>query len=115
MLNPRSHLILRLGLGLVVLLAGLTKIFSLINWESYIAPWFSSLLPFSISIFMILSGILETLVGILLIYKRTTKYAAIISCFWLIGIVINLLTIGAYDIALRDLGLFAIALTLALN
>lgn len=114
-MNSKSHLILRFGLGLVILIAGLTKLFNLINWESYIASWFSSLLPFNLSIFIILSGIIETLIGILLIYRKTTKYASILSCFWLIGIIINLLTIGAYDIALRDLGLFAMALALALN
>lgn len=115
MLNHKSHLILRLGLGLVILIAGLTKLFNLINWESYIAPWFSSLLPFSLSTFMMLSGIAETVVGILVLSKRFTKIGAVLACFWLIGIILNLITIGAYDIVLRDLGLFAMALVLALN
>lgn len=115
MLDNRSHLILRVGLGLVALLAGLTKIFNLINWDSYLSPLFSSLIPFSISTFMILAGIAETLVGILLLSKKFTKYGAILACVWLVSIIINLLTIGAYDIVLRDLGLFAMALALALN
>ena len=95
---------LRIGVGLGPLLAGLDKYFNLLtDWTMYISPLALKMLPFSGKTFMHLVGIVEIAVG-LAILTRWTRLGAYIASVWLVGIAINLLTTGMFfDIAVRDL------------
>jgi uncharacterized membrane protein YphA (DoxX/SURF4 family) len=85
---------------------------TLVNWESYLAPWIHHLSPLSALHTMHIVGVIEIVAGIAVAIKP--RYAAYIVAAWLAGIVVNLLSYsGYYDVALRDFGLMLAALTLA--
>ena len=99
--------------GLVPLLAGLDKFFNLLtDWPKYLSPWIAHLLPVSAQTFMYAVGIIEIVVG-LLVLTRWTRLGAWIAAAWLVLIALNLATLGLFDIAVRDLAMAVGAYTLA--
>jgi uncharacterized membrane protein YphA (DoxX/SURF4 family) len=105
---------LRLGLGLGPFLAGLDKFFNLLaQWDMYLSPAVTKLLPVSGAAFMRAVGVIEMIVG-LAILTRWTRIGAYVAMAWLVLIAINLVTTGNfYDLAVRDLeiaiGAYALA------
>jgi hypothetical protein len=58
-------------------------------------------------------GVIEMIVG-LAILTRWTRLGAYVAAVWLVGIALNLITMGAFlDVAVRDLLLAVAAFTLA--
>lgn len=107
--------LLRYSYGLVVLLAGLDKVFGtnlIVNWPKYVSPLAESLLPFSVGTFLVIIGLVEVVVAILLLTKFQ-RLGAYLATGWLVLIAINLLLLGYVDIAIRDVllavGAFALA------
>lgn len=101
--------------GLVPLLAGLDKFFNLLaDWPGYLAPWAADLLPVSAQTAMYAVGVIEILVG-LMVLTRWTRIGAWIACAWLVLIALNLVTMGLFDIAVRDLAMAVGAYTLMAN
>ncbi len=99
--------------GLVPLLAGLDKFFNLLtDWPKYLSPWMAGLLPMSAQSFLHIVGIIEIVVG-LLVLTRWTRIGAWIAAAWLVLIAVNLVTMGLFDIAVRDLAMAVGAYTLA--
>ncbi len=99
--------------GLVPLLAGLDKFFNLLtDWPKYLSPAVAGLLPVSAPTFMHVVGIVEIVVG-LLVLTRWTRIGAWIAAAWLVLIAINLVTMALFDIAVRDLAMAVGAYTLA--
>ncbi len=99
--------------GLVPLLAGLDKFFNLLTfWPKYLSPTVAGLLPVSPQTFMYAVGVIEIVVG-LLVLTRWTRLGAWIAMAWLILIAVNLITLGLFDIAVRDLAMAVGAYTLA--
>jgi uncharacterized membrane protein len=99
--------------GLVPLLAGLDKFFNLLtDWQKYLSPSIAGLLPMTPQTFMHIVGVIEILVG-LLVLTRWTRLGAWIAAAWLVLIAGNLVMLGLFDIAVRDLGLAVGAYTLA--
>ncbi len=105
---------LRIGLGAAPFLAGLDKYFNLLaKWELYLNPLVLRVIPVSSATFMRAIGLVEMVVG-LAILTRWTRLGAYVAGIWLVGIALNLLTMGAYlDVAVRDLLLALAAYTLA--
>lgn len=105
---------LRLAFFLGPFLAGLDKFFHvLVNWDQYLSPIAQRVLGSQSHNFMLAIGVVEMIVGLMVI-TRWTRLGAYIACIWLALIVINLLTTGQYfDIALRDVGLSLSAFGLA--
>ena len=105
---------LRLGLGLGPFLAGLDKFFNLLaQWDMYLSPAVTKLLPVSGTTFMHVVGVIEMIVG-LAILTRWTRIGAYVAMAWLVLIAINLVTTGNFfDLAVRDLeiaiGAYALA------
>jgi uncharacterized membrane protein YphA (DoxX/SURF4 family) len=110
----QAWLALRIALGVVPVVAGLDKFFNLLtNWEQYLNPFARRLLPVSDVGFMRAAGIVEIVVG-LMILTRWTRLGAYIASAWLALITINLLATGHYfDIAARDAALAVGAFALA--
>jgi uncharacterized membrane protein YphA (DoxX/SURF4 family) len=108
----QAYQILHLGFVVAPLIAGLDKFFHLlVNWDMYLAPVIARLSPIGGHGLMLLVGVIEIVAGILVAIKP--RIGAYVVSAWLLGIVINLLTIPAYfDIALRDFGLAVGALAL---
>jgi len=110
----QAWLALRVAFGVVPVVAGLDKFFNLLtNWEQYLNPFARRLLPVSDVAFMRAAGVIEIVVG-LMILTRWTRLGAYLASAWLALIAINLLATGHYfDIAARDgalaVGAFALA------
>ncbi len=99
--------------GLVPLLAGLDKFLNLLaDWPKYLSPWVAGLLPVSAQTFMYAVGVIEIAVG-LMVLTRWTRLGAWIAAAWLVLIALNLVTMGLFDIAVRDLAMAVGAYTLA--
>ncbi|HSK76313.1 MAG TPA: DoxX family protein [Thermoanaerobaculia bacterium] len=99
--------------GLVLLLAGLDKFFNLLtDWPKYLSPWMANLLPVPAETFMYAVGVIEIAVG-LMVLTRWTRLGAWIAAAWLVLIALNLVTIGLFDITVRDLAMAVGAYTLA--
>jgi uncharacterized membrane protein YphA (DoxX/SURF4 family) len=114
--NPNLESLYRplwLTYGLVPLLAGLDKVLNLLtDWPKYLSPAIAGLLPVSAQTFMHAVGIIEIVVG-LLVLTRWTRIGAWIAAAWLVLIAVNLITMGLFDIAVRDLAMAVGAYTLA--
>ena len=92
---------LRIVFGLVPILAGLDKFANiLVDWSKYLAPFIAHMVP--AHGFMMVVGIIEIVAGVGVLFTPWTKLFAWIVGLWLIGISLNLLIAGYYDIAVRD-------------
>jgi uncharacterized membrane protein YphA (DoxX/SURF4 family) len=104
---------LRVAFGFGPLLAGLDKFANiLVNWEKYLSPTVTRILPISATSFMHIAGIVEIIVGLAVLFGATRVFGYI-AMIWLWCIAINLITTGTYyDVAVRDilLGMGAYAL-----
>jgi hypothetical protein len=94
--------------------AGLDKFFHfLVDWDKYLSPVAQRILGNFSHSFMLLAGVVEMIVGLMVI-TRWPRLGAYIASVWLLLIAINLITTGQYfDIALRDIGLCLSAFGLA--
>ena len=99
----RATQTLRITYGLLPILAGLDKFMHLLtDWNQYLAPVVTNVIPVSPGSFMNVVGVIEIIAGIL-VFARP-KLGSIIVGLWLIAIAINLLLTGQYfDVAVRDL------------
>ena len=110
----KSWWVLRIGLGLGPIIAGIDKYFNfLTNWEMYLSPLATKVIPIAPSTFMHIVGAVEIVAGIIVL-SRWTRIGAYIVMAWLIGIAINLVSTGMFfDLAVRDveiaLGAFALS------
>jgi uncharacterized membrane protein YphA (DoxX/SURF4 family) len=105
---------LRIALGATAFLAGLDKFFNLLaDWPVYLSPLVQRTIPATPQAFMYFVGIIEMLVGLLILFGSARLGGYIVSA-WLVGISLNLVTTGAYfDIAVRDLVMAVAAFGLA--
>jgi hypothetical protein len=107
--------LMRIGFTIVPILFGADKFAHvMVNWDKYLAPelqhWLS---PFdTVHQTMYFVGAVEIAAGILvLLLPRLGGY---VVALWLAGIIVNLAMIGGYwDIMMRDVALFLLALTFA--
>ena len=109
----QSYLMLLIGFTILPIVAGLDKFFHLlVDWDRYLAPQVTQLLPVADHTFMLAVGVIEIAAGLLVALRP--RIGAYVVALWLWGIIVNLLLIhGYYDIALRDFGLSLGALALA--
>lgn len=93
---------LRITYGLLPILAGLDKFMHLLaDWNKYLAPVVTDVIPVSPGTFMSVVGVIEIIAGIIVFVRP--KLGSIIVGIWLIAIAINLLLTGQYfDVAVRD-------------
>lgn len=99
----RVATILRWTYGLVPIVAGADKFLHLLtDWDKYLAPVVTDIIPLSPETFMSIVGVIEIVAGILVLVKP--KLGSFIVGCWLIAIAINLLLTGQYfDVAVRDI------------
>lgn len=95
--------ILKLTFGLVPIVAGADKFTSLLaDWDQYLAPQLTEILPFAPQTFMIIVGVIEIIAGVIVLIRP--RIGSLIVCLWLVAIAFNLLISGQYlDVAVRDL------------
>ena len=108
--------ILKWTYGLVPIVAGADKFAHMLtDWDKYLAPIVTDILPLSAGTFMAIVGIIEIVAGILVLIRP--KIGSLVVGLWLIGIAVNLLLLGQYfDVAVRDvvmaIGAFSLFLLL---
>jgi uncharacterized membrane protein YphA (DoxX/SURF4 family) len=103
--------IIRLGLAIVFLWFGISKILQPESWIAWLPTWIEQL-PISTTTHLILQGIAEAILGVLLLLGLFTRLAAAIAAILLVAVII---TIGYNDIAIRDLAILSIAIALFFN
>lgn len=108
----QAFVLLRTTFALAPVLFGLDKFTNLMTeWTVYLAPWIADLSPWSATTTMKVVGVIEIAAGILVLVAP--RIGAYVVAAWLLGIIVNLLTMGDfYDVALRDFGLMVAALAL---
>jgi hypothetical protein len=109
----QAYQILHITFVIAPLVAGVDKFFHfLVNWEIYLSPLVTQILPVSGQTFMLAVGVIEIAAALLVAFMPAV--GGMVVGAWLCGIIVNLLTIPAYlDVALRDLGLALGAFALA--
>jgi hypothetical protein len=105
--------LLRVGFTVAPILFGIDKFtYVLTNWDKYLAPWVNDLVPGTAHQAMYAVGAIEIVAGLAVL--RTPRFGGYLVAAWLLGIIVNLVSIGGFgDVALRDVGLLLAALTLA--
>ena len=105
---------MKIVFGLVPIVAGLDKFTNvLVHWDKYLAPAFAKMIPMRPTSFMYVVGIIEIVAGIGVLLTPWTRVFAWIVGLWLIGIALDLVLAGYYDIAVRDLVMAISAFCLA--
>jgi hypothetical protein len=110
----QAYVVLYIGFIVLPMIAGLDKFFHmLVDWDMYLAPQVTQVLPVTAHQFMLAVGVIEIIAGLIVAFKP--QVGAYIVMLWLWGIIVNLLLtpVAFYDIALRDFGLSIAAFALA--
>jgi len=109
----KVHTLLKFTYGLVPIVAGLDKFTNLLTqWDNYLSPGFSGMLPVSASVFMMIVGVIEIIAGLIVFIK--TEIGAYIVSAWLVIIALTLIFSFNYlDVAVRDIVMAIGAYTLA--
>lgn len=109
----QAYQLLHIGFAALPILAGLDKFVDVLgNWDKYLAPIVTRVLPLSAHTFMMVVGVIEIVAGLIVAIRP--QIGAYVVALWLWGIIVNLLLLpGYYDVALRDFGLSLGALALA--
>jgi hypothetical protein len=109
----QAYQLLHLAFVVAPVIAGADKFFHfLVNWDQYLSPLVTRMLPVSGHTFMLGVGVIEIVAGLLVAFMPAV--GGLVVGAWLCGIILNLLSIpGYYDVALRDLGLALGAFALA--
>lgn len=95
-----TWLLLKWTFGLVPIVAGLDKFFNILaDWQSYVSPAVSNVVPAATLIAIV--GVIEIAAGLLVLSKYTKVGAYVVSA-WLVLIAVNLLLLGQFDLAVRD-------------
>jgi len=111
----RSIALLKWSYGIALVVIGLDKALqiNLITfWPKYISPLAHTVIPVSDFIFTAVLGTAEVVVGILLLFFWT-RYMAYVVIVVLAIIAVDLIDLGLYDIAARDVLLALGALVLS--
>ena len=116
-MNPHLELpfrALRFGLGLGAFLAGLDKFFNILaDWEMYLSPLATNLVPVTSATFMRGVGVIEMIAGLALL-AGFTRLGGYVVAGWLLAIAGSLITTGMFfDLAVRDVEIAIAAFTLA--
>lgn len=104
-----TSLLLRLGLGIEFIIFGYGKLTDFVSWMGFVPPWMSPLLPMSVSMFLQTVGVVEVVLGMLLIFGLWVRVVAALSALHLLGV---LMVLGYNDLAVRDFVSFMAALAL---
>ena len=96
-----SPIVLRIGIGLVIMWFGLQQIANPSGWVVYL-PEFTKSLPISQINFVLLNGYFELVFGALLIAGFYLRIVALLLALHMAGIV---LSVGYNEIGVRDFGI----------
>jgi uncharacterized membrane protein YphA (DoxX/SURF4 family) len=109
----QAYWVLRVAFAVVPIVAGIDQFTDkLANWDMYLAPLATSIVPLPAHTLMMMAGAAEIVAGLIVAFAP--RIGGWIVAIWLWLIIINLLVAaGFYDTVLRDLGLSLGAVALA--
>ncbi len=107
-----AYHILRIGLAVTFIWIGVMIVSNPAAWTGYIQPWARSLLPGPIEQVMFVTGIFDVIVGLVLLAGFKTWIASFLAAG---HIAVVMITSGINEVTVRDIGLFAAALALAIE
>jgi uncharacterized membrane protein YphA (DoxX/SURF4 family) len=113
--RARPPVLARVGLGAMVLLAGVHKLLAPAAWAVYVTDWLAPLLVVSPVTFMLVNGVLEVGFGLAILADRYTALAAGVAAVSLSATVAYLALVAVLagglfaDVLVRDVGLAALA------
>ncbi len=97
-----SQIVLRVGIGLVIIWFGLQQVTNPSGWTAYL-PSFVKSLPLSEISFVYLNGYFEIIFGVLMIAGFYLRIVALLLAIHMAGIVFS---VGYNEIGVRDFGIF---------
>ena len=107
-----SYHVLHIGLGITFLWIGVLILKNPVAWVSYIQPWAAKLLPGPLTQAMIGTGILDIVIGVMLLLNIFPFIASLVGA---IHLVMVLIVSGITDITVRDIGLLYCAAALSIE
>lgn len=101
--TEKMVVVLQYTYGLVPIVAGVDKFTNfLAQWGQYVGNGIADMLPFEVSTFMAIVGVVEIIAGVLVFIKP--RVGAYVVMGWLMAIALSLLISGHYiDVAVRDI------------
>ena len=105
----------RIGIAAVFLWFGIDKFVHTINWIGWVPEWMQALIPMSMTNFMYVQGIIEAVIGLLLLIGYNVRFAGLLAVLTLAGVEIAMVGTGQTEMMLRDAGLLAASLSLFLT
>lgn len=117
---PAADDVARVGLGVVILLAGLHKLVAPGEWGVYLAPLFADRWPLSVEWTMVAFGVSELPFGLALIGGYYTTLSAVVVAVSMLGTLVDLgilwvQTGAGVAVAIRDFGIFVLAAGVAIR
>jgi uncharacterized membrane protein YphA (DoxX/SURF4 family) len=107
-LGKHSQFVLRLGLAIVFGWFGIDKFLNVSAWYGWIPEWLSFVPQ---NPFLYVLGLLEVVAALFLIGGRFVRIVSLACAALLLGVVVSF---GINEITVRDIGLIAMALALAM-
>jgi hypothetical protein len=101
------------GLGVFMIVAGLSKFVVLDLWLGYEPRFLVELVPLTARQLTMMGGLFEMVLGFALLSGRKTFYVASVTALYLAAITLQLVSFGLWDLAIRDFGLTLYALSVA--
>jgi uncharacterized membrane protein len=111
-MRKTSFHLLRVGLAITFLWIGVLIFKDPEAWGGYVAPWALGLLPLPLAQAMMGTAMLDIAIGALLLVDILTSLAALVGA---IHLIVVLAVSGITDITVRDIGLLAGVLALAID
>ncbi|MBI2454150.1 MAG: DoxX family membrane protein [Parcubacteria group bacterium] len=108
----KSILILRWGLAITFLWIGFMIWQNPEAWGGYIKPWAADLIPVPIEQVMKATAVLDIVIGLMFLVGPLVWIGGILGALHL---AVVLVTSGITDITVRDIGLLAATLSIAVN
>jgi uncharacterized membrane protein YphA (DoxX/SURF4 family) len=112
-LEDHREMIPAYGLGVFMLVAGLSKFVILDLWLGYEPRFLVELVPLTARQLTMLGGLFEASLGLALLSGRKTFHVSLVVAVYLFLITLQLASFRLWDLAVRDFGLMLYALSIA--
>jgi len=111
-LSSIAYNALRLGLAITFIWIGVLIVLDPVAWGAFLKPWAIELLPLPLVTIVMATGILDIIIGGLLLFNFFPALAAAIGAIHLAGI---LITSGVDAVTVRDIGLLGATIALSIE
>lgn len=109
-----SNYVPAFGLGVLMLLAGISKFIIPEYWTGYEPQLLLQLAPFTADQLLLIGGFIETSLGLALLVREKVSIVSLVVGVWIASITLQMARLGLWDLAIRDLGLTFYALSVHL-